>query len=216
MSKYDDLKRYLSGLGSVAVAFSGGVDSTFLLKAAREALGDRVIALTATSCFFPERELEEARAFCRELCVRHIVIHSDELKIEGIEENPKNRCYLCKKELFSGFLRAAAENGAAFVAEGSNMDDNGTIAPAYRRSQSLASRARCGNAVCGSRRSVIFPESLVFPRGKNSLLPASPPGLCMGKPSRKKSSAWWKKQSSFCWIWALLSTESGFTARWPG
>ena len=129
MSKYDDLKRYLSGLGSVAVAFSGGVDSTFLLKAAREALGDRVIALTATSCFFPERELEEARAFCRELGVRHIVIHSDELKIEGIAENPKNRCYLCKKELFSGFLRAAAENGAAFVAEGSNMDDNGDYRP---------------------------------------------------------------------------------------
>ena len=98
--KYENLKVYLKSLGSVAVAFSSGVDSTFLLKVAHDVLGDKAIAVTAASCSFPERELNEAKKFCAENGIQHIVCESEELDIDGFRQNPKNRCYLCKKELF--------------------------------------------------------------------------------------------------------------------
>lgn len=127
--KYTFLQDYLRSLGSVAVAFSSGVDSTFLLKVAHDVLGDRAIAVTASSCSFPGRELKEATAFCERNGIKHIVCKSEELEIDGFRQNPKNRCYLCKHELFEKILNIAAENGIAAVAEGSNTDDNGDYRP---------------------------------------------------------------------------------------
>lgn len=127
--KQKKLEAYLTELGSVAVAFSSGVDSTFLLKTAKNVLGDKVLAVTARSCSFPKRELNEAQTFCAAEGIEHIVIDSEELSIEGFRQNPKNRCYLCKHELFSKILQIAEERGFKHIAEGSNMDDNGDYRP---------------------------------------------------------------------------------------
>ena len=87
MNKLDELKKYLRGLGKVAVAFSGGVDSTFLLSVAHEVLGDNVLALTAASKFIPRRELDEAKKFCAAVGIKQIIFEADVLNINGIENN---------------------------------------------------------------------------------------------------------------------------------
>ena len=127
--KHEALKNYLKNLKSVAVAFSGGVDSTFLLKTAHDVLGGNVIAVTARSLSFPKRELDEASAFAAANGIEHIVVDSEELQIEGFSHNPKNRCYLCKKELFTKIRGIARGKGMESVAEASNIDDNGDYRP---------------------------------------------------------------------------------------
>lgn len=135
--KFLALKEYLKELGSLAVAFSGGVDSTFLLKTAKEVLGEGVFAVTADSCFFPEREKSEAFRFCKREGIRHIFLELDILSVEGIQENPKDRCYLCKRAIMEKIICLAKENGADYVAEGSNMDDLLDDRPGFRAIREL-------------------------------------------------------------------------------
>ncbi|SHO44645.1 ATP-dependent sacrificial sulfur transferase LarE [Anaerocolumna xylanovorans] len=127
--KFELLKKNLSALDSLCIAFSGGVDSTFLLKAAHDVLGDKVLAVTARSFSYPEREFKEAVEFTKKHGILHEVILSEELDVEGFSDNPANRCYLCKNELFEKIDKIAKEKGIAYIAEGSNIDDLGDYRP---------------------------------------------------------------------------------------
>ena len=116
-------------LKSVAVAFSGGVDSSFLLKVAHDMLGENAIAITVAAPFFPMRETKEAEDFCMAEHITQLRIDFDGLAIPEFRKNPPQRCYLCKKALFGKIIALAGEHGIAQVCEGSNVDDTADYRP---------------------------------------------------------------------------------------
>jgi uncharacterized protein len=135
----DDL---LAGFGSALIAFSGGVDSTFLLWAAGKALGaEQVVALTATSPTYPAFEFAESQALARQIDVRQIVVESNELDIPGFADNPPRRCYHCKHELFTLCVAKAGELGLAAVLDGANLDDLADFRPGRDAAKELGVRS---------------------------------------------------------------------------
>ncbi|MGB9856808.1 MAG: ATP-dependent sacrificial sulfur transferase LarE [Dictyoglomaceae bacterium] len=122
--KLEALKELLKSMRKVAIAFSGGVDSTFLLKVARDVLGDNVMAITLVSPLYPKREIKEAKEIARTLGVKHIIEQEESiLKNSAFLDNPPNRCYLCKKEEFEKILDIAKKHDISYVLDGSNKDD---------------------------------------------------------------------------------------------
>ena len=130
--KYNKLINILRSYVSLAVAFSGGVDSTFLLKVAHDVMGDKCIAITINSEVFPERERIASEDFCATEGIERIEIKCNDLEIPGFRGNPSDRCYLCKKSVFSEIIKAASVKGIRDIAEGSNIDDEGDYRPGLK------------------------------------------------------------------------------------
>ena len=139
--KLDSLRKTLKSLESVVVAYSGGVDSTFLSKIAFDVLGDNALAVTARSETYPRSEFEEATKLAGEMGVEHKTIVSEELDIPEFSDNSVNRCYYCKKELFTRLKRIAKERGFKHVVDGSNYDDLDDYRPGMQAVEELGIRS---------------------------------------------------------------------------
>ncbi len=139
-SKLDRLRAIFTSLDDVIVAFSGGVDSTFVLKVAHDMIGDRVLALTTTSPTMPEQDRVSALTMAQAIGARHLVIESNELEIPGYAQNPLNRCYLCKHNLFTVCEAKARELGINMIVDGLNLDDLHDYRPGIKAASEMSVR----------------------------------------------------------------------------
>ncbi len=139
--KYEHLQDILMDMKDVLVAFSGGTDSTFLLKVAKNVLKEKVLAVTALSETMPEYEKDDALNFAREFNVKHLCINSEELKEPDFVKNPKDKCYICKKLRFGELVRMATVEGIAWVADGENEDDKQDYRPGSIAAKELGVRS---------------------------------------------------------------------------
>ena len=140
-AKYEKLKQILGEMGKVLVAFSGGVDSSLLLKTAQDVLGGGILAVIASSATYPEEEQKEAVKLAEFWGVRYRIIHTDELDNPEFVKNPPTRCYFCKNELFSRLKEMAEAEGIPYVCDGANKEDLGDFRPGSEAAKELGIRS---------------------------------------------------------------------------
>ena len=145
-TKYQDLQDILKEMGRVLIAFSGGVDSTLLLKVARDVLGEEVLAVTALSETTPGHERKDAIDLAKALGANHLQIQTHELKLAEFVKNPENKCYICKKDRFGGLVELARKKGYRFVLDGGNLDDHSDFRPGIKATKELGVRSPLAEA----------------------------------------------------------------------
>lgn len=141
LAKYEKLKSIIKDCGKIAIAFSGGVDSTFLTKVAKDVLGENAVAVTISSILVTDDELKEADDFCKVENIEHLIYKADVLSIPGFENNSPDRCYICKKAIFTNVQNLVGERGISVIAEGTNVDDDGDYRPGMRAIKELGVRS---------------------------------------------------------------------------
>ena len=208
-TKLQRLEQYLKEQRSAVIAFSGGVDSAFLMRAAHRVLGQQAVAVTARSCAFPERELDEARALTKAEGIRHIEFDFPAFEVEGFAKNPPDRCYYCKTAILKEMKRIAETEGLACVIEGSNADDEKDYRP--------GAKAICEQGVLSPLKEAGLTKSEIgnggFPPGTSSRRPALLPALLMGNRLQKKNCLWWSRRRIICMNRDLASFVCGFMER---
>jgi pyridinium-3,5-biscarboxylic acid mononucleotide sulfurtransferase len=147
--KYEHLRTIVSQAGSAILAFSGGVDSTFLLKVCVDMVGEKALAITARSATFPKRELQEAKALAEYIGARHLIIDTEELAAPGFSSNPPHRCFLCKSELYSKLKQIAKDRRIPLVFDGSNADDVEDFRPGRKAARQFGVRSPLEEAGLG-------------------------------------------------------------------
>jgi pyridinium-3,5-biscarboxylic acid mononucleotide sulfurtransferase len=137
--KYEHLQGLIKDMGSVAIAFSGGVDSSLLLYVSHQVLKNKAVGITVKSPYIPDWELAEAKEFTHQHNIRHIIVNAS--IPESVQNNPPERCYLCKKTIFSKLLEITHEEGMKFLAEGTNFDDTKDYRPGLKALAELEVRS---------------------------------------------------------------------------
>jgi uncharacterized protein len=145
-TKFSCLNSILKDMGRVLIAFSGGVDSTLLLKVAKDVLGNDVTAVTALSATTPNHERKDAVRLAETIGVKHVQVETHELALSEFVKNPENKCYICKKERFAGLLQLAEQERCRYVLDGGNRDDHSDYRPGIQAVEELGVRSPLAEA----------------------------------------------------------------------